>query len=90
MFFSQIHLDIKCASDPEIKLPVVILPEFGALMQPPAPSSFGFEAYRNPNQLAWSTTPQQAAFQPVDSPPSYGTYAMYPTVTDIDKYKTAL
>ncbi|XP_026198115.1 arrestin domain-containing protein 3-like [Anabas testudineus] len=86
----KLHLDIKCASDPEIKLPVVILPEFPAVKQSPAPSYLGFQAFGSPNQLAWSTTHQQAAFQPMDFPPSYGTYAMYPPLTDNGTYKTPL
>ncbi|KAK2837374.1 hypothetical protein Q5P01_014586 [Channa striata] len=43
----KIHLDIKCASDPEIKLPIVVLPE-DSVKQPPAPAVFGFEAASQP------------------------------------------
>ncbi|XP_055367860.1 arrestin domain-containing protein 3-like [Betta splendens] len=73
----KVHLNIKCASDLEVKVPVVVLPTLGVPRQPP-PYSFEPEAYEIPNQEDWSATPQQAAFQPVDSPPSYKTYTLYP------------
>ncbi|XP_071338817.1 arrestin domain-containing protein 3-like [Trachinotus anak] len=84
----KIHLDIKCAIDPKIKLPIVVLPEVPAVKQPPAPAGYGFEAFRNPDQPTWSSIPQ-AAPQPVDPPPPYGAYAMYPSFTDSEK-NTAL
>lgn len=83
-FFKQIHLDIKYTSDPEIKLPIVILPEVPAVKQPPAPAGFGFEAFGSPNQPVWNTTPQQGP-QPMDPPPPYGAYAMYPPNSHSDK-----
>uniref|UniRef100_A0A4W6G802 Arrestin C-terminal-like domain-containing protein n=1 Tax=Lates calcarifer TaxID=8187 RepID=A0A4W6G802_LATCA len=80
----KIHLDIKYTSDPEIKLPIVILPEVPAVKQPPAPAGFGFEAFGSPNQPVWNTTPQQGP-QPMDPPPPYGAYAMYPPNSHSDK-----
>lgn len=92
-FFLQIQLDIKYARDPEIKLPIVVLlaSEDPAMKQPPASAAFGFEAFGNLNQPAWSTAPrQQAAPQPMDPPPPYGAYAMYPLFTEPNKYGSAM
>ncbi|KAM9360650.1 uncharacterized protein ABDE67_001263 [Symphorus nematophorus] len=89
----KIHLDVKCASDPEIKLPIVVLPasEVPAEKQLPASADFGFEAFGSPNQTSFSTTPQhQAAPQPEDPPPAYGAYAMYPSFPESGKYQSAL
>lgn len=92
--FPQIHLDIKYATDPEIKLPIVVLPAFEgpAVEKPPTSAAFGFEAFGNPNQPTWSLTPQQhqATLQPMDPPPHYGAHAMYPPFTDPDKEKSAM
>ncbi|XP_035494897.2 arrestin domain-containing protein 3 [Scophthalmus maximus] len=82
----KIYLDIKCAKDPVIKLPIVVLPEVPAVKNSPAPAEFGFEALGKPNQPTWSSTPQQAAHQPLDPPPPYGVYAMpQNTNTHLDK-----
>ncbi|KAI3372505.1 hypothetical protein L3Q82_022981 [Scortum barcoo] len=81
----KVHLDIKYATDPEIKLPIVVLPatEVAAKKQPAPSGDFGFEAFGNPNQAAGGTTPQQqAAPGALDPPPPYGAYAMYPSLTD--------
>ncbi|KAM7391782.1 hypothetical protein PAMP_022440 [Pampus punctatissimus] len=68
----KFHLDIKCATDPTIKLPIVILPEVPDMEKPPAYAAFGFGSFGNPNQPAWSTAPQQqAAAQAMDAPPPY-------------------
>lgn len=86
----QIYLDIKCTKDPVIKLPIVVLPEVPAVKNSPAPAEFGFEALGKPNQPTWSSTPQQAAHQPLDPPPPYGVYAMPQyTNTHLDKSSTA-
>ncbi|XP_056232657.1 arrestin domain-containing protein 3-like [Seriola aureovittata] len=85
----KIQLDIKCAIDPQIKLPIVVLPEVPVLKQLPAPAGFAFEAFGNPNQPTWSTMPQQAGAQPVDLPPPYGAHALYPSFTDSEKNNTA-
>ncbi|XP_068994510.1 arrestin domain-containing protein 3-like [Embiotoca jacksoni] len=84
----KIQLNIKCASDPEIKLPIVILPEGLGTTQPPASAGAGFEAFGNPNQPTWSTTPQPTASKSGTPPPPYGAHEMYPT-TSADKYETA-
>nr|XP_046242922.1 arrestin domain-containing protein 3-like [Scatophagus argus] len=85
----KIYLDIKCALDPEIKLPIVILPasEVPNKKHPPASADFGFEAFGSP----WSMTPQQqAAAQHVESPPAYGAHALYPPFPESNKYHSAL
>ncbi|XP_070760662.1 arrestin domain-containing protein 3-like [Enoplosus armatus] len=89
----KIHLDIKCARDPEIKLPIVVLPAFEApaVTQPPPSAGFGFEAFGNPNQTPWSTAPQQQqASQAVAPPPPYAAYATYPSFADSSNKGTGL
>ncbi|XP_070690568.1 arrestin domain-containing protein 3-like [Pempheris klunzingeri] len=90
----KVYLDIKCASDPEIKLPIVVLPasEVPAVKQPPASDGLGFEAFGNPHQAPWGimAPQQQAAPQPLDPPPPYESYAMHPSFTDSGTYRNAL
>jgi len=77
----KIHLNLKYAANPEIKLPIVILPssEVPAIQQPPAAAAFGFEAFGDQDQGPWSMKPQpQPAPQAEDPPPPYGAHAMYP------------
>lgn len=88
MFFfsTQIELDIKYATDPEIKLPIVILPVFESSERRPAPlptSSIGFEGFKSPKNKEMSSSPRQhAAFQPEEPPPAYGAHQMYPLCPD--------
>ncbi|XP_041793005.1 arrestin domain-containing protein 3-like [Chelmon rostratus] len=82
----RVYLDVKYASDPQIKFPIVILPasQVAALAPPPAASGIGFEPFGTTNPPAWGMAPPQppAATQPSDPPPAYGAYAMYPPLTD--------
>lgn len=91
-------MDVKYASDPEIKFPIVILPasQVPAAAPPPATypptSGFGFEPFGNTGLPAWGVVPPQppaaAAFPSVEPPPSYGAHEMYPTLTDYgNKYQ---
>ncbi|KAA8592335.1 hypothetical protein FQN60_017790 [Etheostoma spectabile] len=77
----RICLDVKFASNPEIKLPIVILPSFEVpAMKPPAAVGFGFNAFEDSDQAPCNTASQaQAAPQEVDPPPSYEVYSMYPS-----------
>ncbi|XP_076854607.1 arrestin domain-containing protein 2-like [Brachyhypopomus gauderio] len=56
----KVYLDVPCASDPEIKLPVVILP--AGLFLPPLPSQQGFRAFGKPGTAGWSNVPPHPAF----------------------------
>lgn len=78
--FFQVYLDIKYARDPEIKIPIVVLPTFRrpAENRPPASAAIGLEAFggqvRSPRQ--------QAAPQHEEKPPSYEACMMYPPFMD--------
>ncbi|XP_019121675.2 arrestin domain-containing protein 3 isoform X2 [Larimichthys crocea] len=81
----KVCLNIKCALDPEIKLPIVVLPASEV------PADYGFEEFGHPNQASWNIAPQKPAVpQPVEPPPPYGAYAMYPSFPDSDKHSDDL
>ncbi|KAL7391103.1 hypothetical protein ABVT39_004279 [Epinephelus coioides] len=82
----KVILDVKLASNPEIKLPIVILPERPAEKQLPPSAGVGFETFGNQNQAAWNMVPQpQATLGALDPPPPYGAYPNYPSFTDYSK-----
>eukprot|EP00066_Takifugu_rubripes_P008754 XP_003975177.1 PREDICTED: arrestin domain-containing protein 3-like [Takifugu rubripes] len=80
----KVYLDIKCAKDPEVKIPIVVLPAFRrpAEKHPPASAGIGLEAFRGPVQSQRSRLPQQASLYHEDQPPSYEACTMYPPDPD--------
>ncbi|KAK5871349.1 hypothetical protein PBY51_004234 [Eleginops maclovinus] len=78
----KVHLDVKYASDPEIKLPIVILPasEDTPKKQPASEADFWFNAFGNPEHSPWSLAPQPpAAANAMDPPHPYGAHALHYT-----------
>ncbi|XP_061762308.1 arrestin domain-containing protein 2-like [Nerophis ophidion] len=77
----RVYLDVKYASDPEIKFPIVILPApEGSAMAPTmyaTPAGFEYGAFGDQNPPVWSTVPPSLLSDP---PPSYD--GLYPTFTD--------
>ncbi|XP_062400136.1 arrestin domain-containing protein 3-like [Sardina pilchardus] len=69
----KVYLDVPYATDPEIVVPIVILPILPTrdLSAPPQPNT-GFEGYSNPGQAGWGNTPYTAP------PPAYESYGAYP------------
>ncbi|XP_041855704.1 arrestin domain-containing protein 3-like isoform X1 [Melanotaenia boesemani] len=85
----RVYLDVKYASDPEIKFDIVILPPSSvpAVAAPPAAIGFGFEPFGNLNPPVWGFGPSQppAGAQPFNThPPPYGEYNMYPPLNQFD------
>lgn len=91
--FLQVYLDIKCAKDPEIKIPIVVLPTLRRPAEkcPPASAGIGLEAFGGPVQSQWTTLPQQQAeLHQEDQPPSYEACMMYPPFSDYEEYQSRL
>lgn len=90
--YLQIYLDIKCAADPEIKLPIVVLPAFEVPNMECAHASAAIgPEFGSLTPTPWSMTPhQRAAPYPVDPPPAYEVHAMYPSFSEPDKYQNLL
>ncbi|XP_044053677.1 arrestin domain-containing protein 3-like isoform X2 [Siniperca chuatsi] len=81
----RVYLDVKYASDPEIKFPIVILPasQGSDWEHPPAYSSYGFEAFANSDMPGGTGFQQNPTASGPSAPPlPYGTYGMYPSLTD--------
>ncbi|KAG7242427.1 hypothetical protein INR49_022936 [Caranx melampygus] len=84
----RVYLDVKYASDPTIKFPIIILPasQVPGVAPPPVASDFGFEPFGNPNPQGapWGIPPPQlpAASQAFEPPPPYAVHGLYPPLTD--------
>lgn len=81
----RVYLDVKYASDPEIKFPVVILSACqapGQVEEPPPYAGFGFGAFGNSNQPAWNGSPAAPQFPAASqnpAAPQYPASLQYPT-----------
>uniref|UniRef100_A0A665T911 Uncharacterized protein n=1 Tax=Echeneis naucrates TaxID=173247 RepID=A0A665T911_ECHNA len=87
----RVYLDVKYATDPQIKFNIVILPALQRGEEEHPPAYPGFAAFY---MYGGSSFPQnQTASVPSAPPPSYGTYGMYPGTTcgsyDINRSKPA-
>uniref|UniRef100_A0A1A7WPD3 Arrestin C-terminal-like domain-containing protein n=1 Tax=Iconisemion striatum TaxID=60296 RepID=A0A1A7WPD3_9TELE len=86
----RVYLDVKYASDPEIKFNIFILQAFpvpAAASAPPAAAGFGYEPFGNPTPPVWGMSPPPPPFAPQSSdppPPPYGAYGMYPPLNDFN------
>ncbi|XP_029365739.1 arrestin domain-containing protein 3-like [Echeneis naucrates] len=75
----RVYLDVKYATDPQIKFNIVILPALQRGEEEHPPAYPGFAAFY---MYGGSSFPQnQTASVPSAPPPSYGTYGMYPPLT---------
>ncbi|XP_061673720.1 arrestin domain-containing protein 3-like [Syngnathoides biaculeatus] len=83
----KIFLDIKYEIDPQIKLPIVVLPAFEvpARNLPTDPVACGFEDFGSSNQKSWSEATQTS-----DLPPPYEAHNAYPTLSNSDKSRHLL
>uniref|UniRef100_A0AAX7UDT2 Arrestin C-terminal-like domain-containing protein n=1 Tax=Astatotilapia calliptera TaxID=8154 RepID=A0AAX7UDT2_ASTCA len=84
----SVHLDVKYASDPEIKFPIIILPalEGSDKQQSSDYSASGFEASPNSDFPEGTSFLQNPAAPGVDGlPPSCETYDMYPSLNSSDR-----
>lgn len=82
----KIHLDIKCAKDPEIKLPIVVLPDLSNTAVKKQPTKC--KEYEDSTQPSQSSALHHPAAPSSEEPPPYGAHAMYPTFTQSDLHGT--
>ncbi|XP_029999421.1 arrestin domain-containing protein 3-like [Sphaeramia orbicularis] len=76
----KLYLDIKMATDPEIKFPVVVLPVFQDPDMRKKPASEEFGAFGYVQQPGWSAMAYPPPAPPhSESPPPYGACADYPS-----------
>nr|XP_061803932.1 arrestin domain-containing protein 3-like [Nerophis lumbriciformis] len=74
----KIFLDVKYVLNPEVKLPIVVLPAFEGPTgrQPPRHAAYGFEEFGYSNQQNWGNDAQN-----LDLPPPYEAHKWYPTLS---------
>ncbi|XP_059192680.1 arrestin domain-containing protein 3-like [Centropristis striata] len=97
------YLDVKYASDPEVKFHIIILPtcQVSSMAPPPVASDFGLQPFGSTNPPAWgmgppqpqSTNPPAWGFGPPQpqstNPPAWGTAPPQPQSTNPPAWGTA-
>ncbi|KAL3975939.1 NLR family CARD domain-containing protein 3 [Sarotherodon galilaeus] len=83
----RVYLDVKYASDPEVKFPIVILPalEGSDNQQSSDFLTSGFDEFPNAYMSGGMSFLQNPAAPESAPPPSYETYGMYPSLTGLDR-----
>ncbi|XP_034547451.1 uncharacterized protein LOC117818610 [Notolabrus celidotus] len=84
----RVYLDVKYASDPQIKFPIIILPALPGSdeEQKPAYLAYGFGAFANSDMHRGTDFPNNPSTTgPSAPPPSYGAHHMYPTLANLDE-----
>ncbi|XP_053727391.1 arrestin domain-containing protein 3-like [Synchiropus splendidus] len=82
----RVYLDVKYASDPEIKFPISILPVVPTSDEMAAPPpAYGFDAFSQTNFGGNVLPPAPMYDSPYALPPAYTPYSTYPSLADFNE-----